>query len=169
MSFSLQQWRNCQTCLMCCIFVIVEDDHIVNNVVEIVHACESFIHIMVIMFAYAILGTRILEQPKGIMKVVRFWLTSSSGQWWYPFSASNTMALAWVISTTVSAGVVEGCSSRQTSFSLEKTTHMRILSEFFCVTTIGAHHSVNVVTGAMMLWLVSGSIYQTSTWGWCEV
>ena len=35
----------------------------------------------------------------------------------------------------------------------ERSTQRRILSEFFLrVTTIGAHHSVGVVTGAMTPW-----------------
>ena len=68
---------------------------------------------------------------------------------------SNTVkyfALACAISATAAAGVTEGYLSRFTYlFNLDRSTHMRIFSEFFFgVTTIGAHHSVGSVTGAMI-------------------
>ena len=70
------------------------------------------------------------------------------------------MALACAMSVTVSAGVVEEHLSRRTNlFNLDRCMHIQILSElFFGVTTIGAHHSVGSVTGAMIPWLVSKSI-----------
>ena len=57
-----------------------------------------------------------------------------------------------MISATASAGVMEGyCLCRINLFSLERSTHIRILSEFFGVTMIGVHHSVGV-------WLLSSVV-----------
>ena len=55
------------------------------------------------------------------------------------------------MSATASAGVTDGYRSRRTNLlSFERSTHMHIPSEFrLGVTTMGAHHSVGSVTGAM--------------------
>ena len=55
------------------------------------------------------------------------------------------------MSATASAGVTDMYRSRRTNLlSFERSTHMRIRSEFrLGVTTMGAPHSVGSVTGAM--------------------
>ena len=83
------------------------------------------------------------------------WLSSSKGHWWYPLRASslvNTLALCEAMSATASAGVEHWYLSRFTYLlRWERSTHILIFSvPFLGVTTIGAHHSVGAVTGAMM-------------------
>ena len=70
------------------------------------------------------------------------------------------MTCSMVISATTSAGVMEGECSQQTNlFSLDRSTHMHILSLFFLrATTIGAHHSVSAIDyrGNLGHYLTSG-------------
>ena len=72
---------------------------------------------------------------------------------------------AWLaaISATVSAGVGDWYCSRMTKrLRCDKSTHIRILSEFFLdVTTIGAHHIMAWVTGVMIFcdWRRSSSAF----------
>ena len=75
------------------------------------------------------------------------------------------LLLACAMSATASAGVIEGChwgvsllSDKLVQLGQVHAHSIRILSSFFGVTTIGAHHSVGSVTGAMMPWRVSRSI-----------
>ena len=96
-----------------------------------------------------------LNLPNGVIKVVSNWLFSSKGHWWYPFRASslvNTLALLAAMSATASAGVEHWYLSHFTYLlRWERSTHILILSvPFLGVTTMGAHHSVGAVTGAMM-------------------
>ena len=95
---------------------------------------------------------RYLNLPKGVMNVVRSWLSSSRGHWWYPLRASsfvNTFAFSEAISATACAGVGHWYLSLLTYlFKCERSTHILILSvPFFVATTMGAHHSVGSVTG----------------------
>ena len=97
---------------------------------------------------------RYLNLPNGVMNVVRSWLCSSRGHWWYPLRASNfvkILAFSSAMSATASAGVADWYLSCFTNlFRRERSTHIRILSvPFLGVTTMGAHHSVGTVTGAM--------------------
>ena len=50
---------------------------------------------------------RYLNLPKGVINVVKSWLSSSRGHWWYPFLASKmvkNLALLAAMSATASAG-----------------------------------------------------------------
>ena len=86
--------------------------------------------------------------------MVRSWLASSNGHWWYPLRASNfvnILALSAAMSATASAGVADWYLSRFTYlFKRERLTHILILSvPFLGAITMGAHQSVGSVTGAM--------------------
>ena len=96
-----------------------------------------------------------LNLPKGVMKVVRGWLFSSSRHWWYSLRVPNLvkiLALSAAMSAAAWEGVADWYLSRFTYlFRWERSTHILILLvPFFGVTTMGAHHSVGSVTGVMI-------------------
>ena len=96
-----------------------------------------------------------LKRQNGVMSMVRSWLSSARGHWWYPFVESMTvkyLALLAAISATASADVGDWYRSLKTyRFNLDKSTHILILSvPFLGVTTMEAHHCVASVTGAMI-------------------
>jgi len=63
----------------------------------------------------------------------------------------NILALLVVISVTAPASVGDWYLSRTTKWlRWDKSTHIRILSEFVGITAIGAHHGVASVTGVIM-------------------
>ena len=66
----------------------------------------------------------------------------------------KNLALVAEISATAWAGVDDWyCSHLTNRLRCERSTHILIQSVFFFgVTTIGAHHSVAAVTGAIMCW-----------------
>ena len=66
----------------------------------------------------------------------------------------KNLALVVAIFATAWAGVDDWCCTRLTNqLRCERSTHILIQSVFFFrVTTIGAHHSVAAVTGAIMCW-----------------
>ena len=88
------------------------------------------------------------------MNFVRSWLSSSSGHWWYPLSASslvNTLAFSAAMSATVWAGVSDRYLSQTCSGGISRRTFWSCPC-LLGATTMGEHHSVGSVTGAMTPW-----------------
>ena len=48
-------------------------------------------------------STVYLNHPNGVMNVVKFWLSSARGYWWYPFVASMTVKYLASLAATVEA------------------------------------------------------------------
>ena len=49
-------------------FVFIKDDYVINNLVEVVHACEGLFHATVVMLTdrgYALWGMQVFEMTKG--------------------------------------------------------------------------------------------------------
>ena len=134
--------------------VTVIDDNVVYNPSVACESSEGFIHPAVVVLRYGrdpYGARRYLNLPNGAMNVVRSWLCSSRGHWWYPLRASNFVKILVFSSAMSAKASADWYLSRFTNlFRRERSTHIRILSvPFLGVTTMGAHHSVGTVTGVM--------------------